>query len=376
MVKFDKFKLINVLNWQPQHEIDPLKIPELPVDSAATYPFYGPATLNNGISSYLSLTEKALNNPSGKPTILIHSNNQNIVYLETPFYLKDGHGATSVLQSEFLNEKTALYLMASIKKAIANKFSYNKKATKIALKNTQIVLPIDENNHVNYKYMENYIKELENECMITLNSFFQTSGLNDSELSLNEKTALNKFLNSEIKYQPFKIGGKNGLFHIESSKKKFNANSIKFNGSYPYVARSSANNGIRGYINQDISYLNQAPTISFGQDTATIFYQEKPYFTGDKIKIMSFKERPLTQELACYLLTAMKKSFRNFSWGQTSFNEDALNNVEIELPISSPQKIDYDFIESFIKAQNKLLIKDVIKYKNLTKLPSVPQPPR
>ncbi len=91
---------------------------------------------------------------------------------------------------------------------------------------------------------------------------------------------------------------------------------------------------------------------------------------------MSFKERPLTQELACYLLTAMKKSFRNFSWGQTSFNEDALNNVEIELPISSPQKIDYDFIESFIKAQNKLLIKDVIKYKNLTKLPSVPQPPR
>lgn len=41
-------------------------------------------------------------------------------------------------------------------------------------------------------------------------------------------------------------------------------------------------------------------------------------------------------------------------------------------------EIDYDFIESFIKAQNKLLIKDVIKYKNknLPKLPSVPQPPR
>lgn len=73
--------------------------------------------LNNGIISYLSLADKVLNNPNGKPTILIHSNNQNIVYLETPFYLKDGHGATSVLQSEFLNEKIALYLMTSIKKS-------------------------------------------------------------------------------------------------------------------------------------------------------------------------------------------------------------------------------------------------------------------
>lgn len=34
-------------------------------------------------------------------------------------------------------------------------------------------------------------------------------------------------------------------------------------------------------------------------------------------------------------------------------------------------EIDYDFIESFIKAQNKLLIKDVIKYKNK----NLPKPP-
>ena len=55
-----------------------------------------------------------LNNKEGKPTILIHSNNQNVIYLETPFYLKDGHGATSVLQSERLNEKNALYIITCI----------------------------------------------------------------------------------------------------------------------------------------------------------------------------------------------------------------------------------------------------------------------
>ena len=64
--------------------------------------------------------------------------------------------------------------------------------------------------------------------------------------------------------------------------------------------RSSLNNGIRGYITQDECYLNPAKTISFGQDTATIFYQEKPYFTGDKIKVMSYRDCELNPELAIF----------------------------------------------------------------------------
>jgi len=364
MVKYKEFKIEEILNWQPQKEIDPLKIPDLTVESETKYPFYGQATLNNGIISYLSLTEKVLNNPEGKPTILIHSNNQNVVYLETPFYLKDGHGATSVLQSDFLNEKIALYLMTSIKKVITKKFSYNEKATKIALKNTYIQLPVNGKEEVDYKYMERYISELEEERISELNAYLKLTGMNDYVLSDKESDALNRFFNLDVKYQTFKIGGDNGLFSVDTTKKKFNANSVKFGGKHPYVARGSNNNGIRGYINQDTAYLNDAYTISFGQDTATIFFQEKPYFTGDKIKVMSYKQRKLTPELACYLMTVMKKAFSNFYWGQTSFDENVLNNVEISMPISAPDTIDYDYIESFIRAQNKLLIKDVVDWKD------------
>ena len=98
-MKTKKYKISDVLEWQSQKEIDPLKINELTVEGNFSYPFYGQSTTNNGIISFLTLTTDVLNNKFGKPTILIHSNNQNIVYLESPFYLKDGHGATSVLQS-------------------------------------------------------------------------------------------------------------------------------------------------------------------------------------------------------------------------------------------------------------------------------------
>lgn len=364
MVKFKEFKIEEILEWQSQKEIDPLKIPELTVESQTMYPFYGQATLNNGIISYLALTEKVLNNPEGKPTILIHSNNQNVVYLETPFYLKDGHGATSVLQSKNLNEKVALYLIACIKKVIIKKFSYNEKATKIALKNTYIQLPVKEDDAVDYAYIEQQVSYFEAESINELGNYLKKSKIGDCSLTEKEKKALERFHNADIKYQSFKIGGEEGLFQIATSKKKFNANAVKFTGKYPYVARSSTNNGIRGYINQDTKYLNEAFTISFGQDTATIFYQERPYFTGDKIKIMSYKQKSLSPELACYLMAVLKKAFSYFSWGQTSFNEDILNNVEIPMPIFKQNEIDYEYIENFIRAQSKLTLKDVVKYSN------------
>ena len=53
IVKFKKFKIIEVLDWQSQKEIDPLKIKKLTVDSNQKYPFYGQATINNGIIDYI-----------------------------------------------------------------------------------------------------------------------------------------------------------------------------------------------------------------------------------------------------------------------------------------------------------------------------------
>lgn len=124
------------------------------------YPFYGQATVNNGIISYHRLRKDVLNNSNARPTILIHSNNQNIVYLETPFYLKDGHGATSVLQSDGLSRHTALYLMTATKKVIEKRFNYNAKATKIGLKETEILLPT-KNGQIDYPFMSDFIKVIE-----------------------------------------------------------------------------------------------------------------------------------------------------------------------------------------------------------------------
>ena len=156
--RWEKFCLSDIFKWQKQKEINPLHLDNLKISNKKLYPFYGQATLNNGIITYCELWNDVLNNANGKPTILIHSNNQNTVYLETPFYLKDGHGATSVLQADFLNKLNALYIITTIKKVISKRFSYNAKATKIGLKNTVIQLPVTSEGVLDFSYMESYIK--------------------------------------------------------------------------------------------------------------------------------------------------------------------------------------------------------------------------
>ena len=159
---FKSFKIEELLDWQKGiSEINPLHLDSLTVSDNATYPFYGQSTVNCGVIRHVDLNPKVLNNKNSRPTILIHSNNQNIVFLETPFYLKDGHGATSVLNSDELTKNNALFFMSSIRKVITEKFAYNNKATKIALKSTYVDVPINNLDRVDYSSMELLISAIQ-----------------------------------------------------------------------------------------------------------------------------------------------------------------------------------------------------------------------
>ena len=266
--------------------------------------------------------------------------------------------------SEKWSKNALLYFIALLKKKTAGIYDYSTKMTREDILNLKVLLPVDQGGDIDFAYMENYISSLEAERMCQFEKYLLSCGFGDCRLSAEESEALLQYRQGQIKSRKYKIGGEGGLFELTTTKRKFNANAVNFDGNYPYVARSSVNNGIRGYIDQDPLYLNEANTISFGQDTATMFYQEKPYFTGDKIKVLKYRDRTLNPRLACFLITNMRKAFSSFSWGQTSFNEDILNNVEITMPVREKGGIDYDFIECFMSAQEKLVIKDVVAWKN------------
>lgn len=164
-----------------------------------------------------------------------------------------------------------------------------------------------------------------------------------------------------VKWGEFRLGD---LFDVLSYKQRFDANKVTLveNGGHPYIVRQGSDNGQKGFIGEDEIYLNDGNTISFGQDTATMFYQEKPYFTGDKIKILKPKMERFGKDNAQFFLATMRRSFSNFGWGTSSFSIEVIENQNITLPITENNEIDFDFMESFIHELEEERIRELSAY--------------
>lgn len=249
--------------------------------------------------------------------------------------------------------KQLIFVISSWKNGVVDK-GYSRHWS--IAKEVGIQLPI-KNGKIDFEFMDAYISELEEERISELAAYLKVSGLDNYELSSDEKQALEKFEQRVDSWNLFKI---QSVFDVKSSKKRFDANKVEIlHQGYPYVVRMSADNGVKGYLKQDEEFLNQGNTIAFGQDTATMFYQENPYFTGDKIKVLECKYNKFDKINAMFLISAMKKSFSTFSWGANSFSEKAINTQEIQLPIKN-NEIDFSYMNTLVSAVQKLVIKDVV----------------
>lgn len=248
--------------------------------------------------------------------------------------------------------------IASALNKIVYSFDYNNTVSSAKLSKMSLKLPT-KNKKIDFKFMESFITVIEKEQVTKLEAYLLASGLKDYILSDEEQKVLDDFEIGVIEFNEFKI---ETLFEINSYKKRFDANKVVISDvGNPYVVRTALNNGIRGYVNENEAYLNEGNTISFGQDTATMFYQEKPYFTGDKIKILKSKNDKFNKLNGLFFISTMTKSFSSFSWGGSSFNVGIIGNQPMNLPTKNKEP-DYETMQTLISAIQKQVIKDVVLY--------------
>lgn len=337
---------------------------------SAEYPYFTRTENNNGILGYVEYIDEEHKIKGNSLAVGMIS--MRFHYMHHDFYAGQ---FTKTLMPKFqgFDEKLAMYFIGILNKHSEYYQSFLVRHFKDKVSETVVALPVIESpvpNHkytvddIDWQYMRERIAELERERIAELDAYLVASGLNNYKLTDEDKRIL--AVSKEVELGKFSLGGEGGLFKIYSPKKRFNANAVQFGGKYPYVARGSSNNGIRGFITEDEQYLSPAKSLSFGQDTATVYYQPDAYFTGDKIKVMVLNDRELTPELAEYFITAIAKAFSNFAWGQSSFNENIIKSTEIVLPVKSDGAPDFDYMERYIRAIEKLAIADVVRHKDRT----------
>lgn len=280
-------------------------------------------------------------------------------YREKPWYA--GQFVRKIIPKIKIKKELTLFFTILLNKQKENLLSVLVRDVDKTFLNTRILLP-SKNQKIDFDFIETFLKEIEQERIFQLDVYLEASSLKDYTLTAEEEKVLDDFENGRIKFKEFKIDTQ---FKVDSYKKRFDANKVKVleNGNFPYVVRMGSNNGQKGYINEDEQFLNEGNTISFGQDTATMYYQDKPYFTGDKIKIVKPKDSQFNKKNALFFITTMRKSFSSFSWGGSNFNVDIINNQAMNLAVKNNEP-DYTLMETLISAIQKQVIKEVVLYTN------------
>lgn len=327
-------------------------------------PVYSSDTSNNGIIGYTNREAEFIVSHEN-PIYLVfgdHTRSLNIVFHS--FNVTDNVKVLSLKDS--YSVKILLYIISSWQKGVPN-LGYSRHwsiAKKVLFK-----VPV-KNGVIDFAFMEQFIAELEAERIAELEAYLRVTGLSDYILTEEERAVLEAFRNGKISWGGVKLLDKQQVKDIEwrvfnleklfgkSTRGRRLRSQDRISGNLPFVTAGEANEGISDFIGNDV--------IVFSENTTTIDmfgsakYRNYKYGGDDHIAVVHTENLP--KYAAIYVTTAIHKvSYAGqFSYSRNFYAKDA-DNLNISLP-SVQGKPMYDYMEVFIRAVQKLVIKDVVQY--------------
>ncbi|HUN00760.1 MAG TPA: restriction endonuclease subunit S [Halothiobacillus sp.] len=326
-------------------------------------PFVMAGTTNTGVVNYIS-----------NPVAFFPKNSITIDIFGNTFFRDYEFGAgddTGVYWSDENNysKKVMLFFSISMGRSIEGKFDYGNKLRSSESLDLKILLPV-KHGKIDFDFMERFIAELEAERIAELEAeriaeleaYLAATGLKDYELTVEEQKALDD-------YHLFAFGEFNvvDVFTVKNTRNILSRDIIENSGNTPYLCASGEDNGVSSYINYDETLLEEGNCIFIGGKTFVVSYQDKNFFSNDSHNLALYLKQSdkRTRLNQLYLAACVNKSLGyKYSWGDSISNKK-IQTDKIALPAQANQP-DFDQMEVFISAIQKLVIKDVVLFAERT----------
>lgn len=319
----------------------------------------------------------------------------NAYYRDFEYKLATHNHVFSFAGPVIRNARVGLYLEGALSKLSAI-FSYNNMATWNKLKDIAIELPVIESfdsdheytvDDIDYEYMQERISELEQERISELDAYLAASGLDDYELTDEDKEILSlspesasdeanaseaDFRNGQVVFKAFKVGSVFNKVEAKCKMENFDKRrdtSTVPNEEYcvPLVNAKLGDNGIMFYGRKS-DWNTQEMCIDVIQNgavaTGTVYAQ--PQAVG--VLWDAYLIKPMVEAKSVEALLYMAKCIEKITKEQFSYDKkatwDRVKTCEVSLPVTSDGNINFDYMERYIRAIEKLAIADVAKYKD------------
>ncbi len=252
------------------------------------------------------------------------------------------HGRINVLSNKkMISKYVSIFLLAVIEKSSENIFSYNRMASSKRMKKLKLKLPVDYNNHPDYDFMEQYIKE----------KYFYIK----SQIKEKQKHEINDWRElSEIEWSIFEM---DNIFKFKQGKSK-GLNHLKIGGRVPYLGAKYNNNGVLAFVQNNSNFITKGNCISFirngeGSMGYSIYKHEDHIATSD---ITNGYNNHLNKYNGQFISTMSNLVRGKYNFGYKR-SLTRLKKEQIKLPSINNQP-DYDFMEQYMKRkENEVLEK-------------------
>lgn len=231
------------------------------------------------------------------------------------------------------------------------KYTYGRKVTESKYLNDWLDLPILRNNDgkpfidencrfsdegfvPDWQFMKKYIKSLHHKPMTTKRKKSQV-------LDLNRQS-----------WKEYRFGDLiSDIYKAKAINKDDLTVATDSENSIRYITRTGDNNGcelLADIREIDNNLIEKANAISIGDTTATCFYQNEDFITGDHMVVVR-ADSWLNKYTALYVLTILNNEQYKYSYGR-AFLMDRIKDTLVKLPADVNGNPDWQFMENYIKA--------------------------
>ena len=384
MVKFQKFRIGDLFTA----ESGDTDLKKVDIENN------GVPVITSGVQNYGILgltTKKAKVIPQNTITVDMFGN----VYFRDFEYKMVTHARVfSLIPKQNITRSIGLYFQTCLSKH-KSKFSYDNMCVFTKLENETIELPIADAGKLDVEFIENYIRQLEADCLQQLEAdclqqleaYLIATGLDDYVLNDKDKKTLslsqvdisdevrhskNVVEDEQLKFKEFQIDDlfvKKKLGHkrpFTKAKDTSDHKTKEFN--LPLINAKMGDNGIMFYgRSQDFDHIEKSIAIIQNGAIATGKVYVQPQHTGvlwDGYLIQSNFEVDKECRRLFYIATCIEKTIRPIFNRDNKATWNRIKGYKIKLPVTDDNTLDFEYMENYIRAVEKLTIKDVIEYKD------------
>ena len=314
----------------------------------SSYPYFTRTVFNNGIYGYVDyFDDKHLVKGN---SIAVGMMGMQFFYMGHDFYA--GQFTKTVFPKfKGFNWRVALWFISWFNKSSKWYLGLLVRDFEKAFLESIISVPRNSDGSLALKFIESRIREMEESRIREMEAYLKVSGFENCELTEEEKKAIGNYACHDKKEVVI-----SSIFNIKKGKRLTKDNMLP--GSINFVGSTASNNGITATISNS-SHINDGNTITvtYNGSVGEAFYQSDRYWASDDVNVLNFKQE-LNEPLALFMCASLRKSGKKYAYGY-KWKKELMEKDKIILPVTSSDSIDYQFMETYIRAIEKLTIQRV-----------------